>query len=72
MIVFRGIQIDLGVFRGASSFTFAKLCEIFCPTDVRKVVYGFDTFEGFPEVTPEDGEEIEALDRRKGGFFGGE
>ena len=36
-----GVIIDLGVFRGASTFTWAKLCEIFCPTDARKTVYGF-------------------------------
>jgi hypothetical protein len=30
-----GVIVDLGVFRGASTFTWAKLCEIFCPTDVR-------------------------------------
>jgi len=49
-----GSIIDIGVFEGSSLFTFAKLAEIFCPTDVRKVVYGFDTFEGFPSLAEEE------------------
>lgn len=63
-----GVIIDLGVFQGASLFTWAKLCEVFCPTDVRKVVYGFDTFEGFPSLSEEDGGDDPNYDRRVGGF----
>ncbi len=66
-----GVIVDLGVFRGASTFTWAKLCEIFCPTDVRKVVYGFDTFEGFPHIAEEDGGEEIERGRKIGGFSGG-
>lgn len=66
-----GVIVDLGVYRGASTFTWAKLCEIFCPTDIRKTVYAFDTFEGFPGLTPEDGKEDLLQDVRKGGYFGG-
>jgi len=66
-----GVIVDLGVFRGASTFTWAKLCEIFCPTDVRKVVYAFDTFEGFPKLSKEDGAINLKQDRKKGGYFGG-
>src|SRR5262249_6364529 len=66
-----GAIIDLGVCRGASTFTFAKLCEIFCPTDVRKVVFGFDTFSGFPRLTNEDGRPDPVQDVRVGGYFGG-
>lgn len=66
-----GVIVDLGVFRGASTFTWAKLCEIFCPTDVRKVVYGFDTFEGFPSLSKEDGPVNVKEDVREGGYFGG-
>lgn len=66
-----GVIVDLGVFRGASTFTWAKLCEIFCPTDARKVVYGFDTFEGFPSLSVEDGPEDRSQDVRIGGYFGG-
>lgn len=66
-----GAIIDLGVFRGASTFTWAKLCEIFCPTDIRKTVYGFDTFAGFPKIGVEDGPEDPAQDVVPGGYFGG-
>ncbi len=66
-----GVIVDLGVFRGASTFTWAKLCEIFCPTDARKVVYGFDTFEGFPSLSPADGPVDPRNDVRPGGYFGG-
>ena len=66
-----GVIVDLGVYRGASTFTWAKLCEIFCPTDIRKTVYGFDTFEGFTEINSEDGPENPNQDVVPGGYFGG-
>lgn len=66
-----GVIVDLGVFRGASTFTWAKLCEIFCPTDIRKTVIGFDTFTGFPEIGAEDGPEDPMQDVVRGGYFGG-
>lgn len=67
-----GVIVDLGVYCGASTFTWAKLCEIFCPTDVKKKVFGFDTFEGFPSLSPEDGRVDAADDVRVGGYFGGD
>jgi hypothetical protein len=67
-----GVIIDLGVFRGSSTFTWAKLCEIFCPTDIRKVVYGFDTFSGFPQLSLDDGTENIEQDITEGGYFGGD
>ena len=66
-----GVVIDLGVFQGASTFTWAKLCEIFCPTDIRKTVFGFDTFEGFTKINLEDGPENPMQDVVPGGYFGG-
>lgn len=66
-----GVIVDLGVFRGASTFTWAKLCEIFCPTDIRKTVIGFDTFSGFPKIGAEDGPENPTQDVVSGGYFGG-
>jgi len=66
-----GIIVDLGVFRGASTFTFAKLCEIFCPTDIRKTVVGFDTFAGFLRIDAEDGPPDPTQDVVPGGYFGG-
>jgi hypothetical protein len=67
-----GVIIDLGVYRGASAFTWAKLCEIFCPTDIWKLVYGFDTFKGFPDIAKEDGPPRNSHDRRKGGYSAGQ
>ena len=67
-----GVIIDLGVFCGASTFTWAKLCEIFCPTDARKVVYGFDTFKGFPSLSEQDGPEKPEQDVRPSGYSGGQ
>lgn len=67
-----GVIVDLGVFRGASTFTWAKLCEIFCPTDVRKVVYGFDSFAGFPDIAAEDGAARGDIQRLAGGLSGGD
>ena len=66
-----GAIVDLGVYQGASTFTWAKLCEIFCPTDVRKVVYAFDTFKGFPSLSKNDGGRSEKNDRKVGGFHSG-
>jgi hypothetical protein len=67
-----GVVVDLGVFRGGSAFTWAKLCEIFCPTDIRKVVIGFDTFSGFTKINAEDGPENSMQDVVPGGYFGGD
>lgn len=66
-----GAIVDIGVYRGASAFTWAKLCEIFCPTDVRKIVYGFDTFAGFPSLSREDGGIQASQDVRVGGYAAG-
>jgi hypothetical protein len=66
-----GTIIDLGVFCGASTFTWAKLCEIFCPTDIKKKVYGFDTFEGFVTIDKEDGPLNPDEDVIPGGYNGG-
>jgi len=66
-----GVVIDLGVFRGSSAFTWAKLCEIYCPTDIRKTVIGFDSFAGFPDISIEDGPENPIEDVVPGGYFGG-
>lgn len=67
-----GSIIDIGVYRGASTFTWAKLCEIFCATDVLKKVYGFDTFSGFVRLREEDGGVDEAQGIYPGGYHGGQ
>lgn len=41
-----GSIIELGVYRGASFFTWANLLETFFPGDRSRKVYGFDSFAG--------------------------
>jgi hypothetical protein len=50
-----GCVVDLGVHRGKSLFTWAKLMETFCPGDRRRHVYGFDWFEGLTDFDDKDG-----------------
>ena len=50
-----GSIVELGVYRGASLFTWANLLETFCPGDRYRMVYGFDHFEGLTQYTDSDG-----------------
>lgn len=49
-----GSILELGVFRGASFFTWSNLLETFCPFDRHRKVFGFDTFEGLGKFTTAD------------------
>jgi hypothetical protein len=62
-----GCIVECGVFKGVSLFTFAKLVEVLCPGDTLKRLIGFDTFEGFPALSNEDGK----ADKKKGKVTGG-
>lgn len=59
---------ELGVFRGLGLFTWANLLEAFCIGDRTKTVYGFDNWEGFVGLAPEDGKPIEQANKVEGGF----
>lgn len=48
-----GSIIEVGVLNGAHVFAFAHFCEIFEHRNYTRKVYGFDTFEGYPELNPE-------------------
>ena len=48
--------VEVGVYRGASLFTWTKLLETFCPGDRYRMVYGFDQFLGLTQYTDKDGE----------------
>jgi hypothetical protein len=50
-----GVIVDIGVGRGGSTWAFGSMCETFFSGNPLKAVYGFDTFDGFPAVSPEDG-----------------
>jgi hypothetical protein len=49
-----GSIAELGVFRGSGLFTWANLLETFCPGDRTRMVYGFDHFQGYKDLTAED------------------
>lgn len=65
-----GSIVELGVFKGASFFTWAKLLETFCPADRQRKVFGFDHFEGLkPEQFCEsDGAIDQSVDKVPGGY----
>lgn len=50
----KGSIVECGVYRGFSLFSFAKLSSVLEPNNLTRRVYGFDSFEGFPEVSPHD------------------
>jgi len=45
---------ELGVFRGMGLFTWANLLESYSIGNRTKTVYGFDNWQGFTEVAPQD------------------
>src|SRR3954467_8781405 len=62
-----GVIVECGVFNGAGLFTWAQLANIYEPTNYNRKVIGFDTFEGFPGVSDEDGGGWSPGDRHRGG-----
>lgn len=50
----KGSIVECGVFRGASFMTFAQLSAALEPTNLTRRIYGFDSFGGFPAVSPKD------------------
>ena len=49
-----GSIVELGVARGVSLMTWYHLSTIYEPTNYLREIVGFDTFEGFPEISVED------------------
>lgn len=66
IIPLQGSIVDCGINAGQSLFTFAKLSSILEPYNFTRKIYGFDSFEGFPEI---DGNEkySKSVLMRKGG-----
>lgn len=62
-----GWIVECGIYRGFSYFSFGKFLEIFCMGDKTRKVLGFESFEGFSKLSPEDGGEKESATRMKGG-----
>jgi hypothetical protein len=50
----KGSVVECGVFRGQGLMTWAKLSAILEPNNIMRRIYGFDTFDGFPEVGEKD------------------
>jgi len=59
---------ELGVFRGLGLFTWANLLESYCIGDRTKTVYGFDNWAGFGNLSMEDGELDDSVQKIVGGF----
>jgi hypothetical protein len=63
-----GCIVDLGVYRGASFFTFSNLMECFCAQDNSRKVFGFDHFRGLVNFSEDDGRKDEAVSKIEGGY----
>lgn len=50
----KGSVVECGVFRGFGVMAWAKLSAMLEPENLTRRIYGFDSFEGFPEVGPKD------------------
>lgn len=59
---------ELGVFRGNGLMTWANLLESYVIGDRTKTVYGFDNWKGFTSLSPQDGETVESVQKKAGGF----
>lgn len=65
-----GCIVELGVFKGASFFTWSNLTETFCSSDRYKKVFGFDHFEGLKseQFEKKDGKKEESVHKIVGGY----
>jgi hypothetical protein len=66
-----GCIVELGVSRGVTFFTWAKLMETFCPGDRKRKIYGFDSFTGLQDFHVEDGKEDLSVGKSVGGYSAG-
>lgn len=54
----KGSVVECGVFRGFGVMAWAKLSAMLEPENLTRRIYGFDTFAGFPNHSPEDANPI--------------
>lgn len=66
-----GYIVELGVYRGVSLLTWAKLAEIFLTTDTNRMVYGFDSFAGLTDFGDKDGKMVPETGKVPGGWSAG-
>ena len=64
-----GSILELGVRMGGGTMTFANISAILEPYNYQRMIFGFDTFEGFVEVTDEDLSTESGRNRAKVGTF---
>lgn len=50
----KGSIVECGVFRGFGLMSWAKLSTMLEPENLTRRIYGFDTFDGFTEITEKD------------------
>jgi hypothetical protein len=50
----KGSIVECGVFRGFGLMSWAKLSAMLEPENLTRRIYGFDSFDGFPSVAPQD------------------
>jgi hypothetical protein len=67
-----GDIVELGVYHGASLFSWANFLEIRNMGDRHKKVVGFDNFKGFGELDPKDGMPSADVQKQAGGFNPGD
>jgi len=53
-LLVKGSIIECGVFHGFGLMTWANLSAILEPTNLTRRIYGFDSFEGFTEISEKD------------------
>lgn len=64
----KGSIVECGVHFGGGLLSWAKLSSILEPYAVRRKVIGFDTFDGFPDISDEDLESVKHNNLEKGKF----
>ena len=62
----KGSVVECGVFRGFGIMSWAKLSAILEPENLTRRIYGFDTFDGFPEVSELDQSQFHSV--KQGGL----
>lgn len=50
----KGSIVECGVFRGSGLMAWANFSAILEPNNLLRKIYGFDSFDGFPSVAPQD------------------
>ncbi len=50
----KGSVVECGVFQGFGLMTWAHLSAVLEPANLSRRIYGFDSFEGFPSIDPQD------------------